>query len=209
MGIGTTGYATTFFMPTVLLEFGWAAQSAQWHTVPVYVVACGGMLITSWLSDRLRHRYGFILGGAVIATVGYVILLDQVGLSRDVKYAAVFLVTLGCYIGMPVALVWVANNMSGQWKRSFGSSIQVMLGNIAGIIGANIFLTSESPRYPTGYGTAFGLLWMGVLAATAMFVLMWRENKKRAAGERDDRLNRPQEEVDNMGDYHPSFRFTL
>ncbi|KAL1873468.1 hypothetical protein VTK73DRAFT_916 [Phialemonium thermophilum] len=209
MGIGTTGYATTFFMPTILLEFHWTAESAQVHTIPVYVVSAAGMLSIAYISDRLKHRYGFIMLGVFIATVGYAMLLGQEHLSRNAKYAAVFLVCLGGYISTPMLLAWLTNNVSGHWKRSFGSGIQVMLGNIAGIIGANIFLINESPKYPTGYGTAFGMLWMGAIAATIVFFLMLRENRKRDAGERDSRLTDPNEDPTNMGDYHPSFRYTL
>jgi hypothetical protein len=39
--------------------------------------------------------------------------------------------------------------------------------------------------------------------------LMWRENRKRERGERDDRLALPEEDRKNMGDWHPVFRFAL
>ncbi|KAF5007233.1 hypothetical protein FDECE_6427 [Fusarium decemcellulare] len=209
MGIGTTGYAGVFFMPTILLEFGWKAEEAQVQTIPVYVLSAGVMLLSAWASDRLKHRYGFVLTGACIATIGYAMLLEQGDKSRDYKFAAVFLVNAGGYIATPICLAWLQNNLSGHWKRSFGSALQVTLGNVAGIVGANIFLIKESPTYKTGYGTALGMMWMGTLAATIMFGLMWRENKKREAGDRDDRLNVPDEDLRNMGDWHPSFRFTL
>ncbi|KAI5465387.1 major facilitator superfamily domain-containing protein [Mariannaea sp. PMI_226] len=209
MGIGTSGYAVTFFMPTILLEFGWIASEAQVRTIPVYVLSAGVMLASAWASDRLRHRYAFILGGVCIATIGYAMLLNQTGKSRDYKFAAIFLINAGAYIATPIALAWLQNNLSGHWKRAFGSGIQVMLGNVAGIVGANIFLVHESPLYKTGYGTALGMMWMGALAATAMFALMWRENRKRIAGERDDRLSLPEADRKNMGDWHPSFLFTL
>jgi dipeptide/tripeptide permease len=208
-GLGTTGYAITYFMPTVLLEFGWTAQTAQWRTVPVYAVAFVGMLAIAWLSDRLRQRFAFVLLGAVIAAVGYIMMLAQAHLSRDAKYAAVFLITLGGYSCTPIALAWLANNVSGRWKRAFSSSIQVMLGNVAGIVASNIFLTWESPRYPTGYGTAFGLLWLGVIASAVLFIALRRENRLRDGGRRDGRLSQPRQEVENMGDFHPSFRFVL
>lgn len=212
MGIGTTGYATTFFMPTILLEFHWTKEEAQVHTIPVYVVSAAGMLLVAWLSDRLKHRYAFIMSGVLIATVGYAILMAQMSnpnLNRDTKYAAVFLVCLGGYIATPMALAWLANNVSGHWKRAFSSSMQITIGNLAGIIGTNIFLQNQSPTYPLGYGVAFGMLWLGALAATAMFLLMALENKRRNAGRRDDRLSLPREVVANLGDDHPSFRFTL
>ncbi|KAI8671726.1 MFS domain-containing protein [Fusarium keratoplasticum] len=209
MGIGTTGYAGVFFMPTILLEFGWKAEEAQVQTIPVYVLSAGVMLLSAWGSDRLKHRYGFVLTGACIATIGYAMLLEQGGKSRDYKFAAVFLINAGGYIATPICLAWLQNNLSGHWKRSFGSALQVTLGNVAGIIGANIFLVKESPTYKTGYGTALGMMWMGTLAATLMFGFMWRENRKRDAGDRDDRLSLPEEDLRNMGDWHPSFRFTL
>jgi sugar phosphate permease len=209
MGVSVAGLSGTFFLPTILLEFGWKAEEAQVRTIPVYAVAAGCMIIGAWSSDKLKHRYGFIMAGASMTTIGYAMLLAQEGKSRDYKFGAVFLVFGGAYMITPMALAWLQNNLSGHWKRSFGSSIQVMVGNIAGIIGANIFLKPESPSYVTGYSVSLAFMWVGALAATTMCLLMWRENRKRDAGERNDRLSLPEDEVKNLGDYHPSFRFTL
>ncbi|KAK8139445.1 hypothetical protein PG984_002825 [Apiospora sp. TS-2023a] len=209
MGVGVTGYATTFFMPTILLEFGWKAVDALARTIPVYLVSALGMLLVARLSDHLKHRSGFILAGCGVATVGYAMLLCQSSLTRDAKFAAVFLVSLGGYVATPMALAWLANNLSGHWKRGFGSGTQVMLGNIAGIVASNIFLVAEAPRYPTGYGVALGMTWLGGLATIAMALGLWLENRKRDRGGRDDRLLLPEAELRNLGDDHPSFRFTL
>jgi predicted MFS family arabinose efflux permease len=209
MGIGTGTYAITYFVPTILNEFKWTAQSAQLHTIPVYVVAGAGMLSAAWASDRTRHRYGFFMLGSGVAAIGFIMMLCQDSLSRDAKYTAVFLIALGGYTSTPICLAWLANNMSGQWKRSFGAGLQVTLGNVAGIIASNIFVATESPTYKSGHSTSLAMVGVGVVAATALEFLMWRENKQRDAGELDSRLQRPREEVENMGDYHPSFRFTL
>lgn len=209
MGVSVAGLSGTFFLPTILLEFQWKAQEAQVRTIPVYVFAGGMMLLGAWGSDRLKHRFSFILGGACLSTVGYTMLLAQEGKSRDYKFAGVFLVFGGAYMITPMCLAWLQNNLSGHWKRSFGASAQVMIGNIAGIIGAFIFIKREAPTYKTGYGVALGMMWLGVLCATAMAALMWRENRKRDRGERNNRLARAKEDTANMGDWHPSFRFTL
>jgi sugar phosphate permease len=209
LSIGTTGYAVTFFMPTILLEFGWLATEAQIRTIPVYAVSAVVMLTVAYLSDKYCHRYGFVMLGCVIATIGYAILLSQGGLSRDTKFAAIFLVAIGGYISTPMGLAWLSNNVSGHWKRAISSGAQVMLGNISGIVGTNIFLASEAPKYHTGYGVALALIWVGAICATFFFLGLLRENKKREAGLRDYRLNLPEEEVKNMGDDHPTFRFTL
>ncbi|KAI0455441.1 MFS general substrate transporter [Xylaria acuta] len=209
LGTGVTGYALVFFMPTILVEFGWKAREAQVHSVPVYAVAAVFMFLIAWLSDRYRHRYGFIILCCVFTTVGYALLLHPDGLSRDAKYTALFLLAMGGCAMPSLSVAWLSNNVSGHWKRAFSAGIQITIGNITGVLATNIFVDREAPRYPTGYGTALGLTWLGAIAATAMFVGMLVENRKREAGEKDDRLCRPAEEVGNMGDYHPSFRFTL
>jgi hypothetical protein len=197
------------FLPSILVEFQWKAEEAQIRTIPVYVFAAGMMLLGAFASDKLKHRFGFIVGGASMTTIGYAMLLSQDGKTRDYKFGAVFLVFGGAYMITPMALVWLQNNVSGHWKRSFAASTQVMVGNIAGIIGSLIFIPEESPTYTTGYSVSLALMWVGVFAAFAMFILMWRENRKRAAGHRDDRLGLPDEVRTNLGDWHPSFRFTL
>ncbi|OTB04980.1 hypothetical protein M426DRAFT_57656 [Hypoxylon sp. CI-4A] len=209
LGLGITGYATTFFMPTILREFGWTARDAQIHTIPVYAVSAVGMVTVAYLSDRFKHRFGFIILACVISTVGYSMLLAQGSLSSEAKYAAVFLVSLGGFICPPIALAWLANNVAGHWKRSFASAIQVALGNICGIVAALIYQQDEAPRYPTGYSTSLALMWVGGAAALTMFVGMLVENRMRDAGKMDSRLSRPKQELENMGDYHPSFRYTL
>lgn len=209
MGLGTTGYAMTFFMPTILNEFGWVAEEAQIRTIPVYGVSAVGMLVTAYLSDRFRHRYGFIMLGCFIATVGYSLLLHQTGLPREPRYAALFLVSLGGNMATPMSLAWLSNNVSGRWKRAFSSGIQVTIGNFSGIIGTNVFVQNNASQYKTGYAASMSMLWLGALSATAMFVGLCIENRKRAAGKRDHRLALPDEQVKNMGDYHPSFRFAL
>ncbi|KAI0841815.1 MFS general substrate transporter [Hypoxylon sp. FL0890] len=209
MGVGITGYATTFFMPTILREFGWTAREAQVHTIPVYAVSAVGMVSVAYFSDWFKHRYGFIILGCSIATIGYGMLLCQDRLSSEAKYGAVFLVSLGGFICPPIALAWLANNVAGHWKRAFASAAQVALGNIAGIAAALVYRQEEAPHYPTGYGVSVGLMWLGAVAASLLFAGMLVENRMRDAGKRDGRLSRPKEEVDNMGDYHPSFRFTL
>jgi hypothetical protein len=51
------------------------------------------------------------------------------------------------------------------------------------------------------------LVWLYDFSAVAMFFLLRSENKKRNAGERDDLNNLPADELNNLGDGHPNFRF--
>lgn len=133
-------------------------------------------------------------------------LLAQHNLTAGVKYFALFCIVPGGYIAQPVVLVWMSNLVSGHYKRSVSSAMQVGFGNLGGIVASNVFFGSEAPLYPTGYGVSLGMLWICGAACTALFFLVKYENRKRERGERDSRLNEP--DADNLGDDHPLFRLT-
>jgi hypothetical protein len=133
-------------------------------------------------------------------------LLAQHNLSAGVKYFALFLIVPGGFITQPVVLAWMANLVSGHYKRSVASAMQIGFGNIGGIVASNIFLGNEAPTYKTGYGVSLGMLWICGAACTALYFLVKRENRLREKGERDSRLR--EEDKDNLGDDHPAFRLT-
>lgn len=205
-GIVNNGYATSFFIPTIIKEMGYTSSRAQVLSIPIFVVATVVALVIALCTDRLQHRYGFCILGVCVASVGYVILLKQESVSVGVKYFALFVIVSGGYITQPVTLTWISNCMSGHYKRSIAAAMQVGFGNCGGIVVSNIYKTSEAPRYPTGYGTSLGLLWLCALMCTILFFGVKRENKKRDRGERDYRLD-DEKDRDNLGDDHPHFRF--
>ncbi|KAH1327098.1 hypothetical protein KXX16_006424 [Aspergillus fumigatus] len=167
-GIVNTGYAVSFFTPTILNQLGWTAVRAQVMSIPIYCVATVIALSAAYTSDRLRHRYLFTLAGCLIATMGYVILLCQASVPVGARYFAVFAITGGGYLTQPILMGWLSNNMAGHYKQSIASAMQIGFGNCGGLVASNIFFKEEAPRYTTGYG----------------------------------------DEVENLGDDHPAFRFT-
>ncbi|KAF2466497.1 MFS general substrate transporter [Lindgomyces ingoldianus] len=205
-GIVNTGYAGSFFIPTIVKELGYTSAAAQVRSIPIFVVATVTALITAWVTDRARHRYAFCILGLTISSIGYILLLAQKHLSSGVKYFALFLIVPGGYIAQPITLVWLSNLVSGHYKRSVSSAMQVGFGNIGGIVASNVFLDAEKPTYRTGYGVSLGMLWICGAACTAMFVFVKWENRKRERGERDGRLS--DVDADNLGDDHPLFRLT-
>lgn len=75
--------------------------------------------------------------------------------------------------------------------------MMVGFGNAGGLVASNVFLASEEPAYPTGYGTTLALLWVCALACTGFLVGVHFENRKRERGGRDLRFEEP--DADNLG----------
>ena len=44
----------------------------------------------------------------------------------------------------------MGNNAVGHYKRGVGIAMQLMFGNIAGIISSNVYRTEDAPRYIHG-----------------------------------------------------------
>ncbi|KAJ9617269.1 hypothetical protein H2200_000990 [Cladophialophora chaetospira] len=208
LGTVTTSYAGAFFIPTIVKQLGWTAVKAQLMSIPIWTCAMLSTLTTCYLSDRLRHRYGFIVVGACVSTLGYVILLKMHSVAVGVRYFAIFFCFSGAFIVQPVTVVWLSNNVAGHYKAGISSAMQIGLGNIGGIVASLMFVSTQAPEYPLGYGLGLGLQWVCVVAATIFFFLLRRENKIRDNGGRDDRYNLPDAERNNLGDDHPAFRFT-
>ena len=209
LGTCVSIYSVSYYLPTVLSELGYSASDAQVQTIPIYAAAFVVAIITAWMSDRLRHRYGFVILGAAINIIGYIILLAQATVSVKVRYFALYLVECGIWIGAPVEVVWLTNNLGGHYKRAVGSAVQVGMGNLSGFISSNIFITKQAPRYPVGYGVALAMTGLAGVAATVLYFGLKRENTRRGRGERDHRLQMSKEELENIGDDHPDFRFAL
>lgn len=109
MGVVNTGYATSFFIPTIIQQLGYTAEASQVRSIPVFAVAAVLSLSTAWIADKVRHRYTFTMLGVAVATTGYVILLCQDHVPTGVRYLACFLITGGGYMTQPVTWVWLSN----------------------------------------------------------------------------------------------------
>lgn len=194
-------------MPTIIKEFGYSSSMAQAFTIPVWTACAVVTIGVGWLSDHLRKRAVFIYLGCGVTTVAYILLVCQQHFSIGVKYMSIFIMGSGVFTMQPISVIWILSNLSGHYKRSVGSAAVLGFGSIGSIIASNIFLSREAPTFLTGYAVSFAFIGLEVLLCTGYLLGLKRENKKRDFGERDWRLSLPQDEIDNLGDDHPEFRF--
>ena len=180
LGVVNTNYSLSFFIPTILKELGYTAQL---RSIPIYLVASVLCLTSCYMSDRTRHRYSFIMLGVLTGTIGFIVLLAQAHVTPGVRYMAIFFVAGAGHIVQPLVVSWLANNLGGHYKRSVGLAFQIGFGNLEGIVGSNIFISNQAPRYPVGYGVSLGLLLFSGLVASVFTVGVTWENRRRVRGD--------------------------
>jgi MFS family permease len=205
--------AFKFTMPQIIKGLGFTSSTAQLLTIPPYF--CGGMAawISGRLADRFKWRFPFIAGPLTLLMISLATLF---GLATEIQgnvgplYFAIVLAQIGTYPILPCISAWTGNNLAPSWKRSIGLAWTLAAGNIGSLVGTNIFLDSEAPRYGTGYGTALGFICLGLATAVGLELCLKIGNKKKAALSEDEvRQQYTDEQLDKMGDKSPLFQYML
>lgn len=187
---------------------GFESIYSQLMTVPPY--ACGTIvcIILAMLSDRFKIRGPILFGIAgPLILIAFAILRTVE--NTGVRYMAIFFATCGGFTGSPVFVAWNVDNNAGPMVRAVSSAFSISLGCLGGILATWTYLPSQAPHYEVGHTIN---LCAGIVVTITAFInsMLFRwENKQRDAGKRDHVLDGlSQEEIEELGHTHPSFRFT-
>lgn len=185
------------FNPTITSQLGWTARRAQVMTIPVWVTGIVGGLTASLAGGRFNQRWPLIFPAILCSLAGWCIHFKQVQ-PTGVRYFAQFLISFGTFIQMPIYIGILTANLRGRAANSIGTAILLGLGNCANFVSSNVFITTQAPKYPVGFGTGMGIT---AFAFPLMLILIFcfiKHNKKidakRAA-------LAPGEELDDQVDY--------
>ncbi|KAL2374502.1 hypothetical protein RJ035_001821 [Blastomyces gilchristii] len=206
-GVDTVLYGYSTFLPTIINGIGnWTVPQVQALTIPCYALGAITYLVVAWFSDRMQRRAIFTIAFCIIAMVGYGVLMSDS--SAGVHYFGCFLVAIGLYVCVGLPLAWLPTNLPRFGKRTFATGLQLTLGNVSGIMTPFLYLNRDGPRYLMGHGVTLALTGF----SAAIFAFMWfhykRINKRRAAGLEDDKIaGMTEEEISEMGDRNPRFRY--
>jgi predicted MFS family arabinose efflux permease len=205
-------FGLTFTMPQIIKNMGFTSSNAQLLNIPPYCVGAVSAYTTSRIAGHFRWRMPFIVSGFTLVIVSFAILFSYSADNKHIGacYFALVLSCIGFFPISPAANSWTSSNLSGPMKRAAGIGFMLMIGNSGGVVGGFIYVGREKPSYPTGFGTTFGLAALGIMMALALEFLLWRSNKKNAKySEAEVREMYGDEQLADMGDRSPLFRYML
>ncbi|KAK0367005.1 hypothetical protein LTR02_012057 [Friedmanniomyces endolithicus] len=173
------------------------------------------VLIFAFWSEHVQQRSPFIMAGFSIAAIGFIgqLVIPHPGLP-GLTYGFLFPVAAGLYCPFIQIVCWIGNNLAPSSKRAVGMALLISVGNFGGLAGSNIFLASEKPKYPTGFGTGLGISIAAILMAIVLRISCQRENERRRVmieqeGEDAIRARYGEQQLLEMGDKSPFFIYTL
>ncbi|CAK7237470.1 hypothetical protein SBRCBS47491_009986 [Sporothrix bragantina] len=207
-------YSLSYTLPTMILNLGYTAVKAQALSTPPYIFATIICVFVGWMSDRFQRRYVSIMSCYVLGLVGIILLWVTVHYKHlaGVSYFAIFLAAAGYSAQAPIVGAWTAVNVLNPSKRAAAIGLLMLFGSVGGgSIGSNIYLASEAPTYPLGFGFSVGATVLGaMIPATIHWWLMRRENARRATLDVDAvQAQYTPAELSEMGENSPLFRYTL
>lgn len=165
------------FTPTILAQLHWTASKAQIMSIPIWLVGMVVTLSASYASGKLSLRWPFVLTGAIFALVGWVIQLEQVQ-PPGVRYFALYIIAFGSFMQFPILVGWLNSNLRGRPQQAISSAVQIGLGNCANFVASNVFITTQAPRYPTGYATGLGFVCLSIVVLIAITLALVLHNRR-------------------------------
>ena len=176
-------YTLSLFLPTIIKALGYSSASAQLLTIPPYALATMLTVATAWISERVGRRAPFLIASAVVAMVGYCILLANTDPENQpaMSYVGMFFAAAGIYPATGLVLSWPAVNVGGQTKRAVANALQISIGNCGAVIGTQLYRTEDSPRFIVGHSVALAYTIMSALTTLLTWWYLSKENKKKDA----------------------------
>ncbi|KAE9382118.1 MFS general substrate transporter [Stipitochalara longipes BDJ] len=188
------GQAFSVFLPLVVKGLGYKSITANLMSVPPYICGAVGLYIFALHSDYRRERGFHILGGLLLCLVGLIITVTVS--HQQSRYAGLCILTFGSYVSAPLTAAWLSGNTPEPGKRSLVLGVNGF-GNLAGIIGSELFQDKYAPRYLIPFYATLGFVataFLGYLAYryTLLAVNKWRARRTEGWSEaevEEERLN--------------------
>lgn len=111
-----TAASLSGFAPTILAQLGWTASRAQLMTMPIWGAGLVVSQTTNTIASRLNLRFPFVMGAICLDLVGWSIMRVYVP-QAGIRYFAMFLMSMGAFLQMPMLMAWLSTNLRGRRVR--------------------------------------------------------------------------------------------
>ncbi|ORY76908.1 putative MFS transporter [Leucosporidium creatinivorum] len=196
------------FLPTIvrILFPGSSTIRQQLLCVPPNIVGGVAVLTTAFCGWKFDRRGAPLMAGAVLVVIGYSIFVGTNNLNA--QYGATFMIASGCFSFGAIVASWAAANVASDTSRAAAIATVAMGGNTGGLIATWSFISTDAPRYIKGNSLNLATGATTFLVLGGFLLYLRRENQARDAGKKDHLIEGlSQEEQEQLGTDHPSFRY--
>ncbi|KAI0317176.1 MFS general substrate transporter [Amylostereum chailletii] len=205
-------YSVILSLPSVVVGLGYKGTTATLMACPPYGFGFVIVLTAGWSIDKFGRRYWHYVGAIGVTLAALIVLM--VATNLVVRYVMFFFIM---FMFVPISIIWawLSSNVAGSNKRAAASGLVFSIGNIGGAISGQIYRAEWAPRYVQGHAINVGAYALALIAGTALWWSYRRDNAKRdreAVDQEKARIGKGDmlgEELGELGDRHPNFRYYL
>ncbi|KAJ3130648.1 hypothetical protein HK100_007764 [Physocladia obscura] len=179
----TVNASFSTFSPSIIKGLGFSSLNAQLLTSPFAVINFFLQLAISRYSDSRNSRAVPLAGSALLAVVGYLIIIFFSPTDVGGRWALYVLFAFTCFNpgSLPLILAWTTNLIVGHTKRTVSVTIVVLASAFGGLAGSFVYEASDAPRYIVGHTSNMILVIVGLTTVVGLALLVRRENQRRDA----------------------------
>ncbi|OLN96665.1 putative transporter C1039.04-like protein 1 [Colletotrichum chlorophyti] len=197
-----------FFLPMIVRSIypSYSIVHQQLYSVPPYAVGALFVLGFPALSWYLDRRQVLIALSAPLMIIGYITFLAS-DMARA-RYAATFLIASTAMVLGTMSNAQISANVVSDTARSSAIGLNVMLGNVGGLVSTWSYISSDAPDFRIGNGLNLGAACMMLLISLGGWIWMKWDNKKRGQRNIDAELaGLSAKEISDLDWKHPGFRW--
>jgi hypothetical protein len=171
--------AIPVYLPQILSQMGYTKLRAQAFTAPPYAASFVLAMFMTWLADKTRIRYAYMMLMTILGIVGYFMLATIK--DNHVRYGAVWLVVLGLFPSVPLLYSWLLVNANGESKKGVKLVIFGTVGQCGPVLGTRLFPAKQGPYYHKGMFINASLLILALCIQTgaALYMSLWNKRKAK------------------------------
>ncbi|OBT74773.1 hypothetical protein VF21_06436 [Pseudogymnoascus sp. 05NY08] len=176
------------FLPIIIRSMGHSSVVSQALSAPPYLMSFFVVILTAYLSDRVRSRSTFVIFHALFSCSGYLVLAlaERFGLGVWWRYAAIYPAAIGFFSVITIVITWSINNQESESKQGAGFAMLQLVGQCGPLVGTRLYPDVDAPYYTRGMaGCAGAMVVVAILAIILRFYLSRknRNNEKQNGGE--------------------------
>ncbi|PWN53886.1 MFS general substrate transporter [Violaceomyces palustris] len=205
----TPSQAFSVFLPIIVEDLGHTSYHANLMSVPIYAIGAIGLYAIAWDSDRKQERGHHIALSLAFVFVGLIMVIEIANAKG--RYAGLCVLQIGSYTAPPLVAAWLANNTPEPGKRAIVLGLNGW-GNLAGVIGSQLFKPRYGPRYRMPFFVCLGINIFSVAGFFCYRMLLDQVNKRRATQlyeMSEDEIIQERSGDERLGDKNLTFQYSL
>ncbi|KAL4910483.1 hypothetical protein BDW74DRAFT_184400 [Aspergillus multicolor] len=177
---GIPKYPVDQYLSLSLRELGFNVIQTNLLGIPWIVGSCITMLLITAFSELINNRSFVSMAEDAWLLPCFVALIALPDPVNPWVYFAIATVLLSFPYTHPIHVAWTSRNAGSVQNRTVSAAIYNMWVQISGMIGANVYQSSDSPRYfKANKGLLVICVWMCVVQYPGTyFYYKWRNNSK-------------------------------